>query len=320
MNPPLNTVPLLQRQSTTDLDQHARLQHGWSLRYEQLSPGRFHGEILQVNLPQVTLLREDTSIAVRQRGRLDDAAYGFAMSLTDKADLFFNGQRVPPHAIMCGKGDEVDLTFPTQFSLIALAVDKDLLNPLWEMMYQKPLASWLEKKLVLTTTDIKAQALRELHLDTLQRAVELNSRPIDELALRQLRDDILIEWIEAIPASVDVSDYPNLERRRRLVDRTCEVMMAHAEEPISILEVCRLVGTSKRKLNYCFADVLGTTPIKYLRAIRLNGVRRDLRDAPPGATVQDIAAHWGFWHLSQFAKDYKNLFGELPSQTLRTAL
>jgi AraC family ethanolamine operon transcriptional activator len=62
--------------------------------------------------------------------------------------------------------------------------------------------------------------------------------------------------------------------------------------------------------------VLGTTPIKYLRSLRLNSVRRALRQAAPGVTIQDIASHWGFWHLSQFAQDYKKLFGELPSATL----
>ena len=77
------------------------------------------------------------------------------------------------------------------------------------------------------------------------------------------------------------------------------------------------MGTSRRKLNYCFQDVLGTTPVKYLRSLRLNGARRALRQAAPGVTIQDIASHWGFWHLSQFAQDYKKLFGELPSATLK---
>jgi AraC family ethanolamine operon transcriptional activator len=126
-----------------------------------------------------------------------------------------------------------------------------------------------------------------------------------------------MEWLEALPAQVDTSELPNLERRKKLVDRACELMMGHADEPLTILEVCSRVGTSRRKLNYCFQDVLGTTPIKYLRSLRLNGVRRALRQAPPGVTIQDIASHWGFWHLSQFAQDYKHLFGELPSDTLR---
>ena len=160
MTPQTAGETCFQVMDTQDMDQHALAQQGWALQYEQLSSGQFKGRIHQVQLPEVTLLREDTSIALRQRGRLDDSVYGFAMALQDSSDLFFNGQRVPAHAIMCGKGDEVDLTTPPHFTLIALVVNRSLLNPLWERMYQKPLAHWLEKQLVLQTTDIKAQNLR----------------------------------------------------------------------------------------------------------------------------------------------------------------
>ena len=316
MSSPVPDSTWVQVLDTQDMDQHALAQQGWALQYEQLSPGQFKGRIHQVQLPEVTLLREDTNIALRQRGRLDDSVYGFAMTLQDSPDLFFNGQRVPAHAIMCGKGDEVDLTTPPHFTLIAVVVNRSLLNPLWERMYQKPLAHWLEKQLVLQTTDIKAQNLRDLQLTVLDQASALAHRQHDPQALRQLRDEILMEWLEALPAKVDTSELPTLERRKKLVDRACELMMGHADEPLSILEVCSRVGTSRRKLNYCFQDVLGTTPIKYLRSLRLNGVRRALRQAAPGVTIQDIASHWGFWHLSQFAQDYKLLFGELPSDTL----
>nr|WP_237707167.1 hypothetical protein [Pseudoalteromonas sp. BSi20652] len=30
-----------------------------------------------------------------------------------------------------------------------------------------------------------------------------------------------------------------------------------------------------------------------------------------------MAANWGFWHAGQFAKDYTQLFGENPSQTVK---
>jgi hypothetical protein len=83
---------------TPDLYLKAVREYGWALQYEQLSPGQFKGRIHQVQLPEVTLLREDTSIALRQRGRLDESVYGFAMALQDSPDLFFNGQRAPAHA------------------------------------------------------------------------------------------------------------------------------------------------------------------------------------------------------------------------------
>lgn len=316
MTAPTDSETWFQVLDTQDMDQHALAQQGWALHYEQLSSGKFRGRIHQVKLPEVTLLREDTSIALRQRGSLDESVYGFAMALQDSSDLFFNGQRVPENAIMCGKGDEVDLTTPPHFTFIALVVEKSLLNPLWERMYQKPLARWLEKQLVLQTTDIKAQNLRDLQLTVLDQATAMAHRQHDPQALKQLRDEILMEWLEALPSQVDISELPNLERRKKLVDRACELMMGHADEPLSVLEVCSRVGTSRRKLNYCFQDVLGTSPIKYLRTLRLNSIRRAIRQAPPGVTIQDIASHWGFWHLSQFAQDYRSLFGELPSDTL----
>jgi hypothetical protein len=34
-----------------------------------------------------------------------------------------------------------------------------------------------------------------------------------------------------------------------------------------------------------------------------------------GFSLADIANKWGFWHLGQFAEDYRLLFGELPSET-----
>ena len=314
---PTSALATVRRLDTQDIDAHAQAQGHWSLHYEQLSPGHFKGHLHQVDLPGVTLLREDTAVAVRQRGRLDPWVYGFAMALHDRQELFFNGQRVPDHAIMCGKGDEVDLVTPARFTLIALVVERRLLNPLWERMYNKPLAHWLENQLVLSTSDAKAHALRGLHLDLLEQSSNLEANAHSAQAQRQLRDDILMEWIEALPAQVDTSELPSLQRRKRLVDKACELMLGHSDEPLSILDVCSRLGTSRRKLNYAFQDVLGTSPVKYLRTLRLNGARRALRQATTNTTVQDVAMHWGFWHLSQFAQDYRQLFGELPSHTLQ---
>ncbi|NMM38028.1 MAG: helix-turn-helix domain-containing protein [Glaciimonas sp.] len=55
-----------------------------------------------------------------------------------------------------------------------------------------------------------------------------------------------------------------------------------------------------------------------MRIIRLNGARRHLREDLTGCrTVQDVAADWEFWHFSQFSSDYRKLFGQSPSESLR---
>jgi AraC family transcriptional regulator, ethanolamine operon transcriptional activator len=304
---------------TFDMDAHAGAQGDWMLHYEQLSSGRFRGELSLVQLDGVRLTEEKTSLALRQRGRLGEQVYGFAMSVAPSGDVYFDGRKVDPDAILCGSGREIDFVTPPQHHLIALTVERGLLNHLWEHMYQKPLATWLERQVELLPTPESAAALRSKHQQALKEALALAQHFTDASPLNQLRDDILIEWIEALPPSVDISDLDSLARRKRMVDKACELMMANPDEPPSILDICSRVGASRRKLNYCFQDVLGTSPTQYLRALRLNGVRRGLRESAPGATVQDVAARWGFWHLGQFSLDYKKHFFELPSETLARA-
>ena len=58
------------------------------------------------------------------------------------------------------------------------------------------------------------------------------------------------------------------------------------------------------------------TPKAYLQAQRLHGVRRELRVADTETVIADVAGRWGFWHMGQFAADYRRTFDQLPSETL----
>ncbi len=69
-----------------------------------------------------------------------------------------------------------------------------------------------------------------------------------------------------------------------------------------------------------FQEVFGTSPMEYLKAQRLLSVRRSLKAADPKTTsVVEIARKYGFWSGGHFARDYKQMFGELPSETLKQA-
>ena len=57
--------------------------------------------------------------------------------------------------------------------------------------------------------------------------------------------------------------------------------------------------------------------MRYVNYIKLNTIRKELKHADPiKAKIVDIANNWGFWHMGQFATDYKRLFGELPKETI----
>jgi AraC family transcriptional regulator, ethanolamine operon transcriptional activator len=69
--------------------------------------------------------------------------------------------------------------------------------------------------------------------------------------------------------------------------------------------------------NMPFAEYYGVTPKTYLKNYRLNLVRKKILKVKSfGIPISDIANDFDFWHMGQFAADYKQLFGELPSTTL----
>ena len=63
--------------------------------------------------------------------------------------------------------------------------------------------------------------------------------------------------------------------------------------------------------------MFGVSPKQYLQIYRLNQVQRRLQHSRDSeTTVAREAEAWGFWHMGQFSRDYRRMFGELPSQTL----
>jgi AraC family ethanolamine operon transcriptional activator len=301
-----------------DLEDFTSAQLGWKLDCDQLSKGRFTGSVQHVRLPGVRLVLEASSRAIRSRGQTSTSSVGFALGLSSEGAGYFHGQPVDRDSVMIGRGDELDLTTPDDTLLIAIVVSQDLLSEVWQLLYQKPWSAWLDQKFVVQARHGMADHVRATHLRMLDSIARNASLLQDPRAALQLRDAILMDWLEAIPEQVDTSELKTIESRRRLVDKTCELMLSQPDRAPTMLTICREIGASSRKLDYVFRDVLGISPAKYLKAVRLNGVRRELL-SPSGAAgnVHDIAARWGFWHMGAFSGDYKVQFGELPSATVR---
>ena len=91
----------------------------------------------------------------------------------------------------------------------------------------------------------------------------------------------------------------------------------HAHEPITVADMAEHAGVSSRSLFFGFQRFRNTSPMRYLKEVRLRHVNRELQESTAGsATVTEIALRWGFSHLGHFTSDYKRRFGETPSKTL----
>ena len=108
--------------------------------------------------------------------------------------------------------------------------------------------------------------------------------------------------------------------RLRVIRRASEFIDAHLAEPIRIDELCMHCATSLSKLERTFRRELQILPSKYILARRLDAVNRELRHAnESNVMIARLARDHGFSHLGRFAAYYRHQFGELPSETLRSA-
>jgi AraC family ethanolamine operon transcriptional activator len=310
------TTPWTRVVHTHDAHEQAQAQEGWSLRYVQMSSGQFEGCVELLQLPGLSLVHESANQAMRQTGDLGGDSYLFALPASlHQGQAIFSGQSVKADQLMIGPSDGLDLCTPSHFSLIGVVIEADLLQSFWQQTHTDPIGKWLTQQRVAAIEPQVCQTLLDLQRSAFN---SVHAHPeIAPNALTTLRDEIILAWANAWPNAVDSIDIKNSLSRKKVVDRACEWMLhTGSDQMLSMLEVCKRVGVSQRKLTYCFQQVLGMSPMQYQRTARLNCVRADLKKAKSGEGVHDIASRWGFWHMGQFSQDYKRMFGELPSSTL----
>jgi len=92
----------------------------------------------------------------------------------------------------------------------------------------------------------------------------------------------------------------------------------NAHRDITLSDIAASVNVTPRSVQYTFRRYVGSTPLEYLRCLRLNRAHRELQAADPSVdTVMAIAGRWGFGHAGRFSSMYKRRFGNSPSETLR---
>ena len=116
------------------------------------------------------------------------------------------------------------------------------------------------------------------------------------------------------------SNYSDALRRHgpaiapRDVRRAIDYIHANLAQPITLTDLVGVSGVAGRTLLKHFRDVHGVSPMRYLRALRMERVRAELASGSPHP-VGTVALHWGFEHAGRFSVEYRRRYGEQPSLT-----
>ena len=110
---------------------------------------------------------------------------------------------------------------------------------------------------------------------------------------------------------------PSPRQPTRQLQKIDSCMREHLAQGISLAELAVAAGVSIRSLNTLCQREYGQSPMDRLRGLRLEAAREYLL-ARPHASVTEVALEFGFGHVGRFANYYRQRFGELPRQTMKS--
>jgi AraC-like DNA-binding protein len=106
--------------------------------------------------------------------------------------------------------------------------------------------------------------------------------------------------------------------RQAIIDRAMALIETPGEDPVSVGRMAAAARASERTLRNAFHEYFGMGPARYLELRQLRDVHRDLGAAErDSVTVTDVLVQNGVWQWGRFAARYRQVFDELPSETLR---
>lgn len=314
LNPPAQAV--MQVACTHDIDEQAALLRGWNQRYEQLSAGTFEGRVVAMDLGSVRVMREFTSRALHQVGALAHQEVAVGIAVAGHRHAMFCGQVCDATQAMVFSGEgEFQFHTPEGMQMLDFVVDKDFLQSFLTAPEQQALAAQNPLPHLRPASAACRQQLQQLVEDVSELLAhpDVDAAPLLGVMAQEIATQVA--GLLAHSLQTDGDEPLPLQRRAQLVQRAREMVIdSGAEGTVTVEGLCQQLAVSRRALQYSFQDVLGMSPLGYLRAVRLNGARQAMKQC---GTVAEAATSWGFWHFGRFSKDYKALFGELPSTTLR---
>jgi AraC family ethanolamine operon transcriptional activator len=292
---------------------------GWDHRYDQISPGAFRGSIHYTQTGSLEISRNRWERAIHYRGVAPEGSIGLALSMVQSGEARWMGQPVAFDDLIlqrCGMAAEY-LSAPLWDSVVFAIPEAELAQQIADITHDDPWDIIVHGRIRLIP-QVAAQ-LRQAAMVYLETAARSLARPELTSILQKMAGCMVEQVASALVSSKPLRDEKaSLNRQRRLIKSAEEYVAELAEQPLRIGRLCRELDICDRTLHHTVHNLTGMSPLAYFKTGQLNRVHHVLRDADPTKTlVKQAAMARGFNHVGQFSRDYKQLFGELPSETLR---
>lgn len=304
-----------------DIHLHASSVKEWKQIYNQITPGTLQSSLVQAVAGHLHIFREQINQRVVQHGEAPRGKICFALPLNVPGAARVQGREVDDKCIFVLRGgQEFMFHMPMSMDILAVTFDvEDFEQALTDSGRSDALRALLKQPVVKVSphrlAESKARLLRLFYGSLVSPAADASGGH-SEACIEGAMLDTMLNLI----ADPECDKNQNLGSSpcSFIVEKIHRLLLQDSGSPPSVQEFCDRLRVSRTTVQKSFQSVTQSTPVNYIRCIRLNGVRRELMSTSGSElSVGDAAAKWGFFHLSHFAADYRDLFDELPSQTAR---
>lgn len=296
-----------------DLDEFVEWMRGYHIRFLQIDKGHFVAEAVQTELSGVLLSAAQYGRSLVHSGEPPLAKISFAVGTSRSLALWQGSEFGPDHLLICTSGTEIDLVSQAGYGVATASFPSEFFEATVDSLGLRTLH---RKTDLIGGLEQKANLIRAIFGAIFNEAA---AKPYTERAATwalSKQEDLLRILLSCISESAPKTKMVSNSERARVLKGALAAINDRPGEALTVGELCRIAKASERTLHYAFMERFGLSPALYMKARRLNGARHDLaREHEPSMKIADIANKWGFWHLGQFAKDYRQWFSELPSDT-----
>ena len=235
-------------------------------------------------------------------------AVGFNMDDLDVPIRFNGSQRARPAIVIGSGGAAYTIIEEVQRQIASVVFRPEVTDRGW------PRASRSFK--IFETSAAGVDRLRRVVREVMAAASEPVEPADFPLKARAMKESLLGAVDHALMDVVSVrwTLRPNDERNFRIFREISALLSDDLSHAIYSDEIARKLGLSVRTMHDIVRRYRGMSLHRYLRLRRLWLVRRRLLAGAD--SVKAVALAFGFWHLSDFSRSYRDQFGETPSQTL----
>lgn len=305
-------------QSFDDFDDFAE-KSTWDLEFTQLSASKFRADLIFFGDMDLQIGETVYNKALLQHGSVP-SGFTFAIHHTDSAPISWRYLDFPVNGIIVfpENNEHQGLSQPNHHPF-TITITETFLSAVADSLGLPELNRFIPKGEVLSCNPVFIQRLQALLGAICITMKSVGGEFFDSLLSYSTKWKIANLLLSAIASSKNVTPQKRqFYKRKRVVDRVLEYIDTDPATPRSIPDLCRVVEVDERTLRNIFYEQFSLSPNKYLKCHRLNAVRSALKRTDASKIlIANIANKNGFWHMGQFAKDYKILFGELPSTTLK---